>query len=191
MGERWGLYQNYVLPWAINLLMSQNEMARLRQRVVPAARGRVLEVGIGRGLNLPYYGAGVDAVVGVDPMADKLRIAREVGRRCGVPGRTPGPIGGGAAVRGRGLRLRRHDLDAVLDRGRAEGRSRRFDGFSSRAASCFSWSTASHPRRRSPVGNTGSTRCGAAVSAAATSTAPQRPSSEAPDSRSTVFKPAI
>ena len=52
-------------------------MARLRQRVVPAARGRVLEVGIGRGLNLPYYGAGVDAVVGVDPMADKLRMASE------------------------------------------------------------------------------------------------------------------
>ena len=72
-----GLYQNYVLPWAINLLMSQDEMARLRRRVVPAARGRVLEVGIGRGLNLPYYGAGVDAVVGVDPMADKLRMASE------------------------------------------------------------------------------------------------------------------
>ena len=78
-----GLYQNYVLPWAINLLMSQNEMARLRQRVVPAARGRVLEVG--RGLNLPYYGAGVDAVVGVDPMADKLRIASEVAAGVAFP----------------------------------------------------------------------------------------------------------
>ena len=80
-----GLYQNYVLPWAINLLMSEDEMARLRQRVVPSARGRVLEVGIGRGLNLPYYGAGVDAVVGVDPMADKLRIAGEAAAGVAFP----------------------------------------------------------------------------------------------------------
>ncbi|MCE2483697.1 MAG: class I SAM-dependent methyltransferase [Alphaproteobacteria bacterium] len=80
-----GLYQNYVLPWAINLLMSQDEMARLRRRVVPAARGRVLEVGIGRGLNLPYYGAAVDAVVGVDPLADKLRIASEAAADVAFP----------------------------------------------------------------------------------------------------------
>lgn len=80
-----GLYQNYVLPWAINLLMSQDEMARLRRRVVPAARGRVLEVGIGRGLNLPYYGAAVDAVVGVDPMADRLRMAGEAAADVAFP----------------------------------------------------------------------------------------------------------
>ena len=72
-----GLYQNYVLPWAINLLMKQEEMAGLRQRVVPAARGRVLEVGIGRGLNLPFYGSEVEAVVGVDPLAEKLEEASE------------------------------------------------------------------------------------------------------------------
>lgn len=80
-----GLYQNYVLPWAINLLMSQDEMARLRQRAVPAARGRVLEVGIGRGLNLPYYGTGVDAVVGVDPMVDRLRMAGEAAAGMAFP----------------------------------------------------------------------------------------------------------
>jgi ubiquinone/menaquinone biosynthesis C-methylase UbiE len=76
-----GLYQNHVLPWAINLLMKQEEMTRLRQRVVPAAQGRVLEVGIGRGLNLPFYGAGVEAVIGVDPLSEKLEFARGVAAR--------------------------------------------------------------------------------------------------------------
>ena len=44
--------------------------------MIPAATGRVLEVGIGSGLNLPYYSNGVTEVVGVDPSARLIAMAR-------------------------------------------------------------------------------------------------------------------
>jgi ubiquinone/menaquinone biosynthesis C-methylase UbiE len=47
-----------------------------RGRVVPKAKGRVLEVGIGSGLNLPYYDAEkVEKVWGLDPSAELLAMA--------------------------------------------------------------------------------------------------------------------
>jgi hypothetical protein len=49
---------------------------RQRQKVVPSARGRVLEVGIGSGLNLPYYDAeNVERVFGLDPSHEMTRLA--------------------------------------------------------------------------------------------------------------------
>jgi len=70
-----GLYNRFVLPWAIHLAMQSSDATRLRRRVVPEARGRVLEVGIGSGLNLPFYGDGVDNVTGIDPSPRLLRLA--------------------------------------------------------------------------------------------------------------------
>ena len=39
-----------------NLSCGTNVVQRQRQKVVPLAEGRVLEIDIGLGLNLPYYG---------------------------------------------------------------------------------------------------------------------------------------
>ena len=73
-------YTDRVLPHLLNLAMRHKELAAYRQRVVPAARGRVLEIGIGSGLNLPFYGAGVDAVIGLDPSLP-LSVWRRLARR--------------------------------------------------------------------------------------------------------------
>ena len=57
--------------------MSRADVTRLRAAHVPAARGVVLEVGIGSGLNLPYYAGAVTRVHGVDRSSELLAMARE------------------------------------------------------------------------------------------------------------------
>jgi ubiquinone/menaquinone biosynthesis C-methylase UbiE len=71
-----GLYAKYLLPRIIDLAMRNEETARLRADWVPLARGEVLEVGIGSGLNLPFYSSDVQRVYGVDPSVELQRIAR-------------------------------------------------------------------------------------------------------------------
>ena len=56
--------------------MTRDEVTRLRAVNVPAARGVVLEVGIGSGLNLPFYTRAVTRLYGVDPSAELLAIAK-------------------------------------------------------------------------------------------------------------------
>jgi ubiquinone/menaquinone biosynthesis C-methylase UbiE len=69
-------YERRVLPRLLHLVMQQENLAEYRRRVVPLARGRVLEIGIGSGLNLPLYGDGVDEVIGLDTSSQLLDLAR-------------------------------------------------------------------------------------------------------------------
>jgi ubiquinone/menaquinone biosynthesis C-methylase UbiE len=71
-----GLYNDHVLPHVINLAMSNRELRQYRKRVISRAEGSVLEIGIGAGLNLPYYGAHVDEILGLKPAARLLAMAR-------------------------------------------------------------------------------------------------------------------
>lgn len=80
-----GIYQRRVLPHLIAMAMSSTTLAAYRRRVVPAARGRVVEIGIGSGLNLALYGAGVEEIIGLDPSAELLAMARREGERLGCP----------------------------------------------------------------------------------------------------------
>ena len=70
-----GLYRKYALPRLIELAMKSPEMSRLRAALIPRANGDVLEVGIGSGLNLPFYSADVRRIYGVDPSAELVRLA--------------------------------------------------------------------------------------------------------------------
>jgi ubiquinone/menaquinone biosynthesis C-methylase UbiE len=63
-----GFYANHILPHIVHVACSTKPAMRQRQKIVPRARGRVLEVGIGSGLNLPFYDAEiVTKVWGLEP----------------------------------------------------------------------------------------------------------------------------
>ncbi|MBK6981568.1 MAG: class I SAM-dependent methyltransferase [Betaproteobacteria bacterium] len=72
-----GLYDRHVLPRLVHLACGLKPTMRQRGKVVPQARGRVLEVGIGSGLNLPFYDAAkVSKVWGLDPSQEMIGMAR-------------------------------------------------------------------------------------------------------------------
>jgi ubiquinone/menaquinone biosynthesis C-methylase UbiE len=77
-------YARRVLPHIINLAMKNKDLTRLRGAWVPQARGEVLEVGIGSGLNLPFYSSEVARVYGVEPSV----ALQEMARRRAAVGRT-------------------------------------------------------------------------------------------------------
>jgi ubiquinone/menaquinone biosynthesis C-methylase UbiE len=68
-------YRDRVVPWLTHLAMSNRRLVAYRQRTVSQARGRVLEIGIGSGLNLPLYGDAAGRVYAIDPSAGLLRRA--------------------------------------------------------------------------------------------------------------------
>jgi ubiquinone/menaquinone biosynthesis C-methylase UbiE len=71
------VYQRFVLPRLIHAGMRSKRLEPLRARQVAAARGSVLEIGIGSGLNLPFYRRDIAAVIGVDPSLELLTMARK------------------------------------------------------------------------------------------------------------------
>src|SRR6266478_8906522 len=71
-----GFYAKYVLPRLIDLAMRNKETARVRAECIPQARGDVLEIGIGSGLNLPFYSSQVRRVYGLEPSFELQRMAR-------------------------------------------------------------------------------------------------------------------
>ena len=77
-------YERHILPHVINCACGTKPVRRQREKVVPRARGVVLEIGIGTGLNLPFYnGAAVERLVGLDPSEASWALAAERGR--GLP----------------------------------------------------------------------------------------------------------
>jgi len=70
------LYSKYFLPYLLDLTLRNREAVRLRRKWIPKARGQVLEIGVGSGLNLPFYSSDVERVWGVDPSPELLEMAR-------------------------------------------------------------------------------------------------------------------
>ncbi len=71
------LYDRFILPRLLTCACSSPPMMKQRTKIVPKAEGRVLELGIGMGLNLQYYDPKkVTEVMGVDPSPELREIAR-------------------------------------------------------------------------------------------------------------------
>jgi ubiquinone/menaquinone biosynthesis C-methylase UbiE len=104
-----GLYDRHILPHLIDFACGMGAVMKARSQIVPLAHGRVLEIGIGSGLNLSFYDPQrVEVVVGVDPSAAMQRLARERAARCQVPVEMIALELG--QIQGRGRQLRRHRL---------------------------------------------------------------------------------
>jgi ubiquinone/menaquinone biosynthesis C-methylase UbiE len=75
-----GVYSKYVLPRLAHFLCSSQLITQQRKKVVPLASGRVLEIGIGSGLNLPFYDAQkVRHVWGLEPNEDMWGLGSSKG----------------------------------------------------------------------------------------------------------------
>jgi len=73
-----GFYDKYIMPRFINCACGSKPIMRQREKVVPQASGTVLEIGIGTGLNLPYYDARrVERLIGLDPSQESWELAGE------------------------------------------------------------------------------------------------------------------
>ena len=71
-----GLYSRYILPTVISCGCSAPAISVHRRRLVPRAEGVVLELGMGSGLNLPFYDpAKVAKVYGLEPDCGMLAKA--------------------------------------------------------------------------------------------------------------------
>ena len=75
-----GFYQDQLVPLLINWSMRQRNLTAYRSRIIPAAEGRVLEIGIGSGLNLLFYSRNVTHVIGLEPSPRLLAMARRAER---------------------------------------------------------------------------------------------------------------
>lgn len=79
-------YDRHVLPYLLDFACGMPPVAAQRRKVIPHAAGRVLEIGIGTGLNLAFYDrAKVTELVAVDPAQQMHRLARRRSERAGLP----------------------------------------------------------------------------------------------------------
>lgn len=79
-----GIYRDIVLPKLCDLSMRNKYLRPYRRRVVGAAEGRVLEIGSGSGLNLPFYRSTVREILALEPDAKLLAMARRA-EHAGTP----------------------------------------------------------------------------------------------------------
>ncbi len=79
-------YDRHILPWVLDCACGVAPVTEQRRKVVPLARGRVLEVGIGSGLNLAHYDPSrITSLIGLDPGAELITMARRRAAKTSLP----------------------------------------------------------------------------------------------------------
>ena len=102
-----GVYSEQVLPRLINLVCSTKTVRELRERVCTGLHGRVVEIGFGSGLNIPFYPPEVTSVAAIEPADTGWKLA---GRRVSA---APVPIER-TGLDGQALPLSDNSCDAAL-----------------------------------------------------------------------------
>jgi hypothetical protein len=80
-----GFYSDFILPRLCDLAMRNKEFVPIRERVVGAAEGSALEIGVGSGMNLPFYRPPVREVLAFEPAPRLATKARSASRATGMP----------------------------------------------------------------------------------------------------------
>jgi ubiquinone/menaquinone biosynthesis C-methylase UbiE len=84
-GTSMSFYQDRIVPHLIQMAMRQESLAVYRHRLLSAAEGHVLEIGVGSGLNVPHYGGSVADVIGLDLSPKLLSMAEKTIRGVSLP----------------------------------------------------------------------------------------------------------
>ena len=71
-------YEKYVLPKLLDCCCSTKPINYQRKKIVPNASGNILEIGIGSGLNLPFYEKSkINNLYGIDPSSELCDMAKK------------------------------------------------------------------------------------------------------------------
>ncbi len=77
-----GLFDRFISPWLVHGACSLPPISEQRQKIVPLAQGVVVELGMGSGLNMPYYDTDkVKKLIGVDPGAALMKHAKSIAQK--------------------------------------------------------------------------------------------------------------
>jgi ubiquinone/menaquinone biosynthesis C-methylase UbiE len=69
-------YQKHILPKFLDLTMKSKVFETYRKSVVETAKGTVLEIGSGSGLNFPYYGK-ISKLYALEPSKEMHKLGKE------------------------------------------------------------------------------------------------------------------